>query len=205
MTEPSIKLLALDPGSRNFAWALVDSTRGLVDHGMLPVELRSIKAAEIRDFTYIVNEFLHQKRDQADQIIWERYQTRSRASLNNETINVAIGLLGSQALQHGLEIQDPVMPATWKNAYNRSTDESRPASKDPWIEMFEPLIPGPKTRMVHRRDAAGLGWWCLSKMLDRSLFEPMTWAETPPWEEIRAEGKAGSDKTGSKKIKRRWA
>lgn len=150
-------ILAFDPGSVNFAWAVMDRDGNVVDSGMLPVRMQNVDPESLLGCAAVLMGFLYEWKGKVDVIVWERYQTRGAGSKNNETVNLTIGMLVALALQNGMVLGSAVMPATWKNWWARKDGE-----KGTWYDFFAEAIPGSKAKTVHRKDAAGIGVWFLS-------------------------------------------
>lgn len=163
--EPSVKprrvrhrhVLAMDPGSKNFAWAVVSRETGMpLKTGMLPVDLNRIDTIDIQGSVQVLAGMLGDNRDLCDTVVWERYQTRGKASINNESVNLVIGAMASAAVAMDYRLGSAVMPSYWKGWWHRTMPD---AGKDPWLDFFSEAVPGAKAKTVHMKDACGIGYW----------------------------------------------
>lgn len=158
-----ITLLALDPGTTNFAWSLIRLTGkavSVLETGMFPKDvLREVTTDSLDDWTVVFFGLLGKLSARPDFVVWERYQTRKTGSKNNETINLGLGIVHACCVREGLIVLDPTMPATWKNAWNKAHGTNKQA---PWQEIARALCSGKTT--VHQRDSIGLGIHTLSKL-----------------------------------------
>jgi hypothetical protein len=116
----SIRLLALDPGTTNFGWAIVrlDGKKPSVEKcGMLPItvkELRGNLKEEVLLFAKPFTKLL--KEVKVDGIVCERYIAR-RMGKTIESVNIMIGAIAILSGVLGVNIY-PAM--TWKNFLKRS-------------------------------------------------------------------------------------
>ena len=158
--EPAARgnhVLAMDPGSKNFAWAVIDRKTGMpVKTGMLEVDLGKIDVIDLQGSMQVIAGMLGDLQHECDTVVWERYQTRGKASMNNESVNLVIGGMVSMAMTMGYKLGNAVMPSYWKGWWHRTFKDE---GKDPWIPFFTKAVPGPKTKTVHMRDACGIGYW----------------------------------------------
>lgn len=161
-------ILALDPGTKNFAWSFIRLTGRTVSvpaSGMFPKDvLNAVSVDVLDDWTTVFLGMLGKLPERPDAVVWERYQTRKVGSKNNETINLGLGVVHACCMRDGLKVLDPVMPATWKNAWNRAFGTSKEA---PWQDYAKGLL-GRST--VHQRDSVGLGVYTIDKLFEVELI-----------------------------------
>jgi len=178
-----MKILAFDPGKKNFAYALLDKER-CVDHGMLPTvtSLSTLSIADdLRVFIRGIDAQLVRLRP--NDFVWlERMQHRPNMGGGAvvEIINVMIGTLLTRAVERGIRVH-PVAAATWKshmmrqhgiakNMFTMTTQKlslkqppgSRPKTKATLVQGLLDGQPGADQLTAHEGDAIGIGcygWW----------------------------------------------
>lgn len=114
-----MKVLGLDPGASNFAWATLTSER-LFDTGMLALSGEDLMN-RIEHFRLEFVALLASK--QPDAVVIERFMTRTSASFNNEVINLFIGVVVSECLQYKIKVH-MVTSSAWKRRFTGLTGMS---------------------------------------------------------------------------------
>ena len=148
-------ILALDPGKVNFGFAVIrkkasKKATNLVC-GRLGSSIDSV-TCQLEDQVAALTRRIEEKisRFKPDKIICERYMTRRRSGMNNELVNLAIGVVLEVARRNSVSI-DLVGAATWKN-YMQHTYQNNYMG-----EVFG------HTFSDHASDALGMGIWYLDK------------------------------------------
>jgi len=144
-------ILALDPGSKNFAWSYVADS--CWQTGML-----SIVTGKPEE---IVTHFRPQltallERFRPDEVVIERFMTRQRSSLNNEIINVLIGAVLSTCIDYGI-LTTAITSSVWKSKFRR--DAGCPSND---VKL--------KGKSDHECDAVGMAAFKLDDPILRSLL-----------------------------------
>jgi hypothetical protein len=178
-----MKILAFDPGKKNFAYALIEDER-CRDHGMLPTvsTLNSVRYGdELRAFVRAIDQQLARLTDR--DFVWlERMQHRPMMGGGAvvEIINVMIGALLTRAVERGIRAY-PVAATTWKShmmrrhgiekkMFTMTTQKLRikqpPGSPTKTKAVLVPGLldgqPGAAELTAHEGDAIGIGcygWW----------------------------------------------
>lgn len=171
-----MRILAFDPGKKNFAFALLED-RGVVCHGHLP----TITSMQVEAFQHDAPLFLAATEGllayRPDVVAIERMQHRPGfgGGAVSEYINVMIGMVLALASQHSIETK-PTMSQTWKThwikAYEVPRDRFAMATQK--LSIRQPKGAKPKTRTAlveglldghdltpHEGDAIGIAayWW----------------------------------------------
>lgn len=136
-----MRILGFDPGVKNFAWALYESTTQEV------LAFGWIQAHEANEpdlaFLNSCLETIHIAKP--DLVAVERFAYRKDASVESEPINQMIGKLDLLCRMRGLEVVK-ILPAHWKVKF-RTRDYKRGARD---------LFPDVAFEAVHQADAAGI-------------------------------------------------
>jgi len=180
-----MKILGLDPGKHNFAYALVDRT-GVVATGHLPTVTRF----DPNDFETEINTFIDTLEPlilQANLVAAERMQSRPGFGAGQvvELMNLMLGLTWATCHTHRIAMY-PVMATTWKRhwrtAYgidkNRFTMVSAKLSiKQPpgsptktrteWVEG----VLGERDLTPHQGDAIGIAAYALYRQTKVNLID----------------------------------
>jgi Holliday junction resolvasome RuvABC endonuclease subunit len=149
-------VLALDPGKVNFGFAVVrkkpsKKATNLVC-GRLGSSIDDI-VCKLEDQVAALVRRIEEKIDRfkPDIIICERYMTRRVSGMNNELVNLAIGIVLGVAHQRKISIH-LVCAATWKNYMQRAYQNNY---------MGEVLA---HSYSDHASDAIGMSVWYLDKI-----------------------------------------
>jgi hypothetical protein len=136
-----MRVLSLDPGTKNFAWSIVEDGE-VLETGWVET-ICSVSQQDAVLFIARFNALVHAKA--ADQVVLERFTVRpGRAATPAEAINVMIG-----ALLVGCAVPvDVVQASTWKAWVKRHLHPEGSW----WV--------WPDIESQHEADAAGIGvWW----------------------------------------------
>lgn len=182
-----MRILALDPGKQNFAFAVGEDGRlerfGFV--GSLLTDLTTDLTTQAADLGNEFRKLIEETRP--DMIVAERFMARGLPGqgANSEFINISLGILLAAALPIPVRI---IPSATWKNHWSRLTRPVVPAPapekkkgkkgektpkvkqpkvKQPKFEMLDVLDPtkscrpgGRRARLsTHESDAIGIMLW----------------------------------------------
>ena len=144
------RVLGLDPGKVNFAFALLTDTEDILETGFLLSTQSSPPDFHFQEFLIILGTF------QPDVIIVERYMFRGASSVDAEPVNLRLGELVSVASLFQIPIISPT-PSQWKIL----------AKKLPLLQKIETLRAfGLKS---HELDAASLALWFLNVGLSQEI------------------------------------
>lgn len=106
-------ILSMDPGSVNFAWALLQESSCLLDHDYLtPVD----EEDHFDEFAARFEALLDVT--QPDEVIFERYQFRGAQSTTAEPVNLMLGVIIRICEERGIPWYR-VLASQWKNRYKK--------------------------------------------------------------------------------------
>jgi len=117
-----MKVLAMDPGVKNYAYSVITDKPDIIFTGHLNNPLQSIKQNELRsnicDYKRdIRNLFKKINFTKGDIIAIERYQSRGHKNLQIELVNIMIGVIAGKIIveKHENYSLFLITPSTWKN------------------------------------------------------------------------------------------
>jgi len=151
------KITAFDPGKSNFAYASVTADAKIAESGIMNFPIMTLKSKElkshVKSFGNEIKTLL--SRCNPNVIIIERYQSRHKG-LNNEIINIAIGILLQSACNRNCEVS-LLTAAAWKNALK----------KEYGINTYEKIMEAlPK----HIGDCVCMGAYYFEKICNKKIF-----------------------------------
>lgn len=149
-----MRILAMDSGKHNFAFAVLDESPHLIGTGHIKFTITSLEQKlmqeQLTKFRRSIVKLVTKSR--ADEIYIERYLARFKG-LNNEVINLSIGtILGLTDTTTCL-----VTPASWKNYIKRTYGTN---------DMFHLLRGKSNGWTIHQCDAIGIGLYIVENKLD---------------------------------------
>lgn len=163
-------MLGLDPGKKNFAWALVSESE-ILGHGLLPTITNLTEHRDqLHRFIAEVTRVLCLAPDTT--VVMERMMHRPGLGGYGvvEYINIMNGVVLAVSAQHGIHCR-LVSPATWKSHYQREFKIPRgrftmttqkmsirqpPGSKTKTKTELVPGVLGEQEYTVHEGDAIGI-------------------------------------------------
>jgi len=157
-------VLALDPGKQNYGFGIIEKqnrdTRG---KNLLCGRLGATITRFDEQLEALAENYAKRIEDKIetyhpDVIVIERYMTRQSANLNNEIVNVAIGMVVEIARRYNTKLV-LVGSATWKNYMQRvyNNNDMR--------EVFD------KAFSDHASDALGMGIWYLDTVFETQCLK----------------------------------
>jgi len=162
-TLNSLRVLSLDPGVTNFAWAVTEADRSsmlVLASGMLNNTITDLKVS-IKDQSKLFKEEILEiiQEYQVDSIILERFMSRGHGGTTIELVNIMIGVLLGMPCA-ALKRWKLVTAAQWKNEWNRRAD----------LSAFYSKVSG----TVHQVDAIGIGMYGIDTWFDQVPFDYLT-------------------------------
>jgi hypothetical protein len=148
LIEP-LTILALDPGSANFGWSVVQVTGPakfrVIATGMVQNTVRELKT----DVMGQVNPFVKELQGYMDEfgvnaVAIERYMTRGIGGTTIESVNFMIGVVMSLCYQRPRKRFLAIPASQWKNEFNRHSS-------------LEQLYKDAPTCTPHQLDSVGIG------------------------------------------------
>jgi Holliday junction resolvasome RuvABC endonuclease subunit len=115
-------ILSLDPGKINFGFAVIqyDTSTELLLAGRFGSSIEDLTTnveCQVSSLARRIEDKI--ERFKPDKITCERYMTRLRADLNNEVVNIAIGVVLAIGRAHKIPVE-LVGAGTWKNYMQRT-------------------------------------------------------------------------------------
>lgn len=144
----------MDPGRRNFAWALRENGKITQVGWIKPI----VNVTEDSEFVNDCIELL--LRFQPDFVILERFMVRGSGgqSMLAESLNQMIGRLAILTrLYAGVELVQ-ITSAAWKNWWNKNHE-----GKDPWHKVYADV------ESVHQRDACGISQYLEEHWIEKNV------------------------------------
>lgn len=134
------RVLALDPGTNNFAWSVVRKNKvlacGFVEKTVSDLTDKQFEAqlkAFIKEIRKLIRDY------KPDMVAAERYMVRGRwFGASCEKINIMLGALGLICLSKGIKVQI-ISSALWKNRTQR--DQYKDYLKDTYAAFKKLKIP----------------------------------------------------------------
>ena len=143
-------LLALDPGMRNFGYAIVDlSTNKLLRNGMNPYPVSSLNHNELPTQNKMFSTWVAKhKKTGCNFVVAERFQVRSSLhGTSCEAVSFMLGVLSKIIPRYRF-----IIASQWKNEYNRQG-----LVLEEIYQAVKPLTP-------HQADAVCISFWTLCRL-----------------------------------------
>jgi hypothetical protein len=160
----TLRILALDPGTANFGYAVVDLR--VLENGKCEATVRTLKTAatmrqEMAEFEFWLGDICDRWKPQA--VAAERYMTRGINGPTVECVNIMIGIVLTV-----LPLPFKIMPAaTWKNCVSRQDVDLK--------EMYKKTMVTP-----HQVDAALIGVFTGCQAFKLQQFGDIDWSTVFP-------------------------
>jgi len=170
-----MRILGMDPGSVNYAWALAVDQK-IVDHGYLV----AVDNHKFNEFNARFIELLD--KTQPDEVIFERFQVRGKHSSIAEPINCMLGGIIRICDERGIPWYR-VIASQWKNYYKKPLTPTQVKNNETFAEKDANKPERPDQGLKDHEADAG----CLTHYLDTY------WRERRPIVEAAAEKKRKRD------------
>lgn len=169
--QPTIYVLAFDPGKVNFAWAYSKHSGQkytVLKYGMLKHPVQNAGIDSIRDFSEEITQLI-QSLPEISYIVVERFQTRPRGGKRGgllEYCNLMIGIvMYISAVANSISTY-AVTASTWKSHMKRYYGDN---VMENWMWATEKF----KNMTEHEADAVGMTAWKLDKLSGNKQFLTM--------------------------------
>ena len=155
-----LKILAMDPGIKNYAFSIVTDKPDVIYAGHLEYPICSLKYKDLaKDVEAYKNEVCNIltscNLSFKDAIAIERYQSRGHKNIQIELINVMLGVIACMFTNQVILIT----PSTWKNAIKR---------KYATHDMYK--IIDKKELSPHIADTIGIASYTMQKYYDKDIL-----------------------------------
>ena len=174
-TVKKLRILSMDPGVTNFAWAILEVARPfkvkIIATGMLDNTIKELTSS-IKEGTQLFrNEILELREEYSiDHMIMERFMSRGMKGLTIELVNVMIGVMMGMWSSNSRAFK-LITAAQWKNEWNRRAD----------LKEFYTKV----DCEVHQVDAIGIGLYGAAYWFDQEPFKDIAHVESSLIKQIK--------------------
>lgn len=162
-TLKKLRILAMDPGTSNYAWSVLEVERPfkakLVATGMIQNTLKTL-TQNLKESGKAFYDEVQSIKEQfgVDHIILERFQARGMKGTTIELVNVMIGIIMG-TWKKSYRSFKLITAAQWKNEWNRNGD----------LKAFYEKV----SCTVHQADSIGIGLYGAAFWFDEKPFETL--------------------------------